>query len=40
MIRLLYFSEAIPTVTKADIKEILVSARRRNKEMSVLREQD
>ncbi len=35
MIRLLYFSQAVPTLTSGDHKEILVSARRNNGENEV-----
>jgi hypothetical protein len=35
MIRLLYFSHAVATVTKADLEEILATARKTNKEKSI-----
>jgi hypothetical protein len=35
MIRLVYFSQSIPTTTSGDLKRILASARRNNKESGV-----
>ena len=35
MIRLLYFSQAVATVTSADLEEILVTARIKNKEKNI-----
>ena len=35
MIRLLYFSQAVATVTNADLEEILATSRRKNKERDI-----